>query len=204
MDFVNRQLECRSFFYSKLCFGQPVFCGLLFLTLLFYAGFVADHVGEKERVAERLEQEAVENPVTGSQHFWQGEYNPRVLATLKDRVLRGVSLVERCRATLNRIHEVMFPSDPRVQGINALLECFRGVAPIRNFITERLVMGANATMAYIRSQRPTLTFRAPAPGDSLSQQNMDGTLDSARLIIDRFRDQLDPIVRVKVEPDESE
>ena len=60
MDFVNRQLECRSFFYSKLCFGQPIFCGLLFLTLLFYAGFVADHVGEKERVAERLEQEAVE------------------------------------------------------------------------------------------------------------------------------------------------
>ena len=42
-------------------------------------------------------------------------------------------------------------------------------------------MGANATMAYIRSQRPTLTFRAPAPGDSLSQQNMDGTLDSAQI-----------------------
>ena len=65
-------------------------------------------------------------------------------------------------------------------------------------------MGANATMAYIRSQRPTLTFSAPVPADSLSQQNMDGTLDSARLIIDRFRDQLDPIVRVKVEPEESE
>ena len=65
-------------------------------------------------------------------------------------------------------------------------------------------MGANATMAYIRSQRPTLTFRPPALGDSLSQQNMDGTLDSARLIIDRFQDQLDPIIRIKVEPEESE
>ena len=51
-----------------------------------FAGFVADHVGEKECVAERLEQEAVENPVDGPQHFWQGEYNARVLATLKDRV----------------------------------------------------------------------------------------------------------------------
>ena len=64
-------------------------------------------------------------------------------------------------------------------------------------------MGANTTMAYIRSQRPTLTFRPPAPGESLSHQNMDGTLDCARLIIDRFRDQLDPVVRVKVEPEES-
>ena len=174
------------------------------MKIIGFAGFVADHVGERERVAERLEQEAVENPVNGPQHFWQGEYNARVLATLKDRVWRGVILVERCRATLNRIHEVMFPSDPRVQGINALLECFRGVGPIQNFITERLVMGANATMAYIRSQRPSLTFRPPAPGESLSQQNMDGTLDSAQLIIDRFRDQLDPIIRVKVEPEEAE
>ena len=63
-------------------------------------------------------------------------------------------------------------------------------------------MGANAIMAYIRSQHPTLTFRPPTPGEYLSQQNMDGTLDCARLIIDHFRDQLDPIVRVKVEPEE--
>ena len=63
-------------------------------------------------------------------------------------------------------------------------------------------MGANAMMAYIRSQRPMLTFRPPVPGESLSQQNMDGTLDYARLIIDRFRDQVDPVVRVKVEPEE--
>ena len=65
-------------------------------------------------------------------------------------------------------------------------------------------MGANATMAYIRSQRPTLTFRPPAPGESLSRQNMDDTFDCARLIIDCFRDQLDPIVRVKVEAEESD
>ena len=48
----------------------------MFLDDTIPAGFVADHVGEKERVAERLEQEAVENPVTGSQHFWQGEVQP--------------------------------------------------------------------------------------------------------------------------------
>ena len=79
-----------------------------------FVGFVADHVGEKERVVERLELQAVENPADGPQHFLQGGYNARTLATLKDRVWRGVILVERCRATLNRIHEVMFHSEPRV------------------------------------------------------------------------------------------
>ena len=151
-----------------------------------------------------MELEAVENPADGPQHFWQGGHNARTLATLKDRVWRSVILVERCRATLNRIHEVMFPSEPRVQGINALLEYFRGVGPIRDFITERLIMGANAKMAYIRSQHPTLTFRPPAPGKSLSRQNMDGTFDCAQLIINRFRDHLDPVAWVKVEPEEVE
>ena len=56
-------------------------------------------MGEKERFAERLEQEAVENPADGPQHFWQGGYNARTFATLKDRVWRGVILVDRCRAT---------------------------------------------------------------------------------------------------------
>ena len=116
------------------------------------AGFVADHVGEAERVVERLEQQAGD-PTNDPQHFWLSGYNARTLATLKDRVWRGIILIEVCRATLSRIHEVMFPTGPHPQGINALLGVFRGLGPIRNFITERLIMGANATMAYIRSQR---------------------------------------------------
>ena len=88
-----------------LCFDCP-------LKILACAGFVADHVCEKERVAKRLEQKAVENPADGPQHFWQGGYNARTLATLKDRVWRGVILIEVCRATLNRIHEVMFTAGP--------------------------------------------------------------------------------------------
>ena len=63
-------------------------------------------------------------------------------------------------------------------------------------------MGANATMAYIRSQHPSLMFRSPTIGSLLSQQDMDGTLDSARLIVERFRDQLDPVVQVKVGPED--
>ena len=47
-----------------------------------FVGFVADHVGEKERVAERLEQEAVDDPADGPQHFWLSGYNARTLATL--------------------------------------------------------------------------------------------------------------------------
>ena len=40
---------------------------------------MADHVGEKERVAERLEQEAVENPADGPQHFGKVDTTPAPL-----------------------------------------------------------------------------------------------------------------------------
>ena len=63
-----------SFCYSTFVFSFLISFDCCF-EIIGFAGFVGDHVGERERVAERLEQEAVENPVNRSQHFWQGEYN---------------------------------------------------------------------------------------------------------------------------------
>ena len=108
MDVVNRQLECE---FLYLIWTSPL---LFRLSSEEHQScrFVVDHVGEKERVAERLEQEAVADRADGPQHFWLSGYNALILATLKDRVWRGVILIELCRATLNRIHEVMFPAGP--------------------------------------------------------------------------------------------
>ena len=67
MDLINRQLE-----YELLLLDvrATLFSFGCLLKNMKFVGFVADHVGEKERVAERLEQEAVENPADGPQHFW--------------------------------------------------------------------------------------------------------------------------------------
>ena len=74
------------------------------------AGFVADHVGEAEWVAERLEH-AAGDATNDPQHFWLSGYNARTLATLKYHVWRGIILIEVCRATLSQINEVMFQQD---------------------------------------------------------------------------------------------
>ena len=73
---------------------------------------------------------------------------------------------------------------------------------IRDFIMHKLILGANATMAYIRSRRPHLTFLPPEAGTSLSQQDLDDTLDSVWLIVERFWDQLDLVLHVKEEPED--
>ena len=113
---------------------------------------------------------------------------------------RGSLLLDACRASLIRVNKTIFPTGPQPQGIDALLGIFHGVGPIRDFITQKLILGANATMAYITSQRPHLTFRQSEARTALSQQNMDVTLESARLIVECYRDQLvDPILHIKDE-----
>ena len=72
---------------------------------------------------------------------------------------------------------------------------------IRDFITQKLIEGANATMAYVRSQRPQLVLRQPKVGAVLSQQHLDGTVDAARLMVERYQFQLmGPVLHVKDEP----
>ena len=168
-------------------------------TSIIYAGFVSDFDAERECVDERL-QNATDEPTTVSQHFWLDGHHAHTLATLKDRVWRGTLLLEACRSTLIRINANIFPTGPQPQGILALLGLFRSVYPIRDFVTEKLILATNATMAYIRSQHPQLSFRPSEAGTVLSQQNMDGTFESVRLIAEHYHDQLvDLVLHVKDE-----
>ena len=84
-----------------------------------------------------------------------------------------------------------------------MLGLFRSAGPIRDFIAQKLVDGANATMAYIRSQRPNLQLRTPVPGSSLSQSHLDDTVEHARVLVECYNAQLmGPVLPVKDEPED--
>ena len=84
-----------------------------------------------------------------------------------------------------------------------MLGLFRSAGPIRDFITQKLVDGANATMAYIRSQRPNMQLHPPVPGSILSQSQLDGTVESARMMVECYHAQLmAPVLPVKDEPED--
>ena len=103
----------------------------------------------------------------------------------------------------SRLNEILFPTGPQPHGINALVGLFRLSGPIQEVITQKLVLGANAAMAYVRSRRPNLVLRPPAVGSTLSQANLDGTNLCARLQVERCHDQLlGPAVPIKDEPEE--
>ena len=145
----------------------------------------------------------VDNPTTGRQHFWLDRFHARTLATLKDRAWRSAQLLELCRKAFVRLNETLFPTGPQPQGIQALLDIFRQAGPVRELLTQKLVVGANASMAYVRSKRPTLVLPPPAIGATLAQEDLDGTVLSAEMLVERMHDQLcGPMLPIKEEPED--
>ena len=58
-------------------------------------------------------------------------------------------------------------------------------------------------MAYVRSQRPFLVLPPPAIGATLDQDDLDGTVRSAEILIERTHAQLcGPALHVKDEPED--
>ena len=172
---------------------------LTWLALL--AGFVEDFQAEQARIEERLDS-VVDHPTTGRQHFWLDKYHARILAKLKDRAWRSAQLLELCRMAFIRLNETLFPAGPQPQGIHALLNIFRHAGPTRDLLTQKLVAGANAVMAYVRSQRPFLVLPPPEVGATLDQADLDGTVRSAEVLVVRMHDQLcGPMLPIKEEPE---
>ena len=83
-----------------------------------------------------------------------------------------------------------------------MLDLFRHAGPIRELLTQKLVVGANAIMAYVWSQRPFLVLPAPEIGATLNQADLDGTVCSAEVLVERMHDQLcGPMLPIKEEPE---
>ena len=144
-----------------------------------------------------------DDPTTGSQHFCNDRYHARILATLKDRAWRSAELLELCRMAFIRLNETLFPAGPQPQGVRALLNLFRQTTPIRELLTQRLVMGANAAMAYVRSRRPRLVLPPPEAGEVLEQRDLNDTIRAAETLIECTREQLcGPELPIKDEPEE--
>ena len=142
-------------------------------------------------MAERLE-DATWTPVTGPQHFWLDAYHANILATLKDRVWRGAILLERCRATLMRANHYLFPEGPQPRRIHALVDLFRAPEPIRGVVTRRVVLGANAVFAYMKSQdsaRPSSSSSSRSDL-RLSGEDMERSRAPAERLISRACKQL--------------
>ena len=84
-----------------------------------------------------------------------------------------------------------------------MLDIFRHTGPIRELLTQKFVVGANAAMAHVRSRRPTLVLPPHVIGATLSQEDLDGTVLSARMLVEHTHTQLfGPVLPIKDEPED--
>ena len=73
-------------------------------------------------------------------------------------------LVERCRNTLARLYDAMFPLNPVVVDIGSLLEKFGHGQEVTNSVRAQIAAGAEVALAFVRSRYPAVDFAAVATG----------------------------------------
>jgi hypothetical protein len=169
------------------------------LILFALAAFVPNFEQEDRRVSRLLEN-AIEDPSNGRQYFLLDKVHARALLTLKDRVWRNAQILEICRRIFASLNRALFPGGPQPQGLFPLIDIFRVSESVKESLMNLAVLGANATMAYIRSRRPKFSLQPPAPGELISQSCLGETYPAAENFISRCRDQFfGPVTEIKNE-----
>jgi len=139
-------------------------------------------------------------PTSGRQHFHLDKVHTRTLLTLKDRVWRNAQVLEMCRRIFVNLNRALFPGGPQPQGLFHLIDIFRVTESVKGSLMNLAVLGANATMAYIRSRRPKFSLRPPAPGELIPQSRLFETSPAAEEFISRCQDQFfGPVTEMKDE-----
>ena len=96
--------------------------------------------------------------------FWSDPPKREAVALLKVRAQQIEDLVERCRSTLARLYDAMFPLNPVPVGLGSLLEKFGHGQEVMNFVRAQIAAGAKLALAFVRSRYPNVDFQAVATG----------------------------------------
>lgn len=96
--------------------------------------------------------------------FWLDRTRGHVLALLQDRTREAGRFFERCRAALGLVYDTMFPLNPPVQGLAALMEKFRDGQAIKNFVRLQFTGGAETALAIVHAHHTGLNLEAIGQG----------------------------------------
>jgi hypothetical protein len=95
----------------------------------------------------------------GGPSFWTNRSNGYVLALLQDWVGEVGGLVERFRAILARIYSTMFPLNPAIEGLSALMKTFHSVRRIENLVRHQMIVGSHVALAFVRAHYPKIDMK---------------------------------------------
>ena len=123
-----------------------------------------DEEEEGKRVAHLAEVLRKLSTLSNEITFWSDRPKCEAVALLQVRAQQIEDLVERCRSTLARLYDAMFPLNPVMVDIGSLLEKFGHGQEVMNSVRAQIAAGAEVALAFVRSRYPAVDFAAVATG----------------------------------------
>ena len=160
---VNKAAEQLVCEYSLVAL-LPSSAGMCLLTASFFAVARLDEEEEGKRVAHLAEVLRKLSDMSNEISFWSDPTKREAVALLQVRSQQIEDLVERCRNTLARLYDAMFPLNEVLVGIGPLLKKFGQGQEVMNSVRAQIAAGAEVALAFVRSRYPNVDFAAVADG----------------------------------------
>jgi hypothetical protein len=136
-DMAGTLLLPRLFLIYFLCLSL---CYVVFFPLCL-AGVFLDTAAEEQRVnlrVESLTRLARANDID----FWADETRCRRIVQFQDRATQTQEFLDFCNSTLAMVYNAMFPRNPQPGNLTELMDKFKNVRNIHDFVKAHMVAGA--------------------------------------------------------------
>lgn len=109
--------------------------------------------------------------------FWADETRCRRIVQFQDRATQTREFLDFCNSTLGMVYNAMFPRNPQPENLTQLMEKFKDVRNIHNFVKAQMVAGAKFALIWLRIYHPKIDLDEVAQGVLLKSSKKKIKLD---------------------------
>ena len=124
--------------------------------------------------------------------FWADETRCRRIVQFQDRATRTREFLDFCNSTLAMVYNAMFPRNPQPENLTQLMDKFKDVRNIHDFVKAQMVAGAKFALIWLRIYHSKLDLDKVVDGVLLK-------ISKRRVNIDRHNAVVSPVAEKMID-----
>ena len=124
--------------------------------------------------------------------FWADETRCRRIVQFRDRATQTREFLDFCNSTLAMVYNAMFPRNPQPENLTQLMDKFKDVCNIHDFVKAQMVAGAKFALIWLRIYQSKLDHDKVVDGVLLK-------ISKRRVNIDRQNAVVSPVAEKMID-----
>jgi hypothetical protein len=124
--------------------------------------------------------------------FWADEMRCRRIVQFQDRAAQTREFLDFCNSTLAMVYNAMFPRNPQPENLAQLMDKFKDMRNIHDFVKAQMVAGAKFALIWLRIYHPKMDLDKVVNGVLLKSSKR-------RINIDRHNAFVSPVAEKMID-----